>query len=113
MSIASKLVELSLAKAAIKAAIENRNPSVPPTGALSSFPGAVGSIPGVEPVAPSNIPPVRFIDYDGTVLHSYTAAEAQALQQRLEKLERDLPGHTAQSAAAHSTRFPPWMGFKK
>ena len=46
-------------------------------------------------------------------LQTQYAAEQQTLLKRVSQLENDLPGHTAQSAEAHATRFPPWMGFKK
>ena len=46
-------------------------------------------------------------------LQKQCASEQQTLLKRVSQLENDLPGHTAQSAEAHATRFPPWMGFKK
>lgn len=44
MSVASELLVLAQNKAGIKAAIEYKNPSIPPTDALSSFPPAISSI---------------------------------------------------------------------
>lgn len=45
MSIASQLVKLADNKAAIKAAIEAKSPTVPPTDSLAQWPEAIASIP--------------------------------------------------------------------
>ena len=45
MSIASELTDLANNKAAIKAAIAAKNPTVPPTDALAQWPTAIASIP--------------------------------------------------------------------
>ena len=45
MSIASELSTLAANKAAIKAAIEAKNPATPPTGDMSQWPTAIASIP--------------------------------------------------------------------
>lgn len=44
MSIASELTTLANNKAAIKAAIEAKNPTIPPTDNLSQWPTSIGSI---------------------------------------------------------------------
>ena len=80
MSIATELTNLAANRDAIKAAIEAKNPSVAPTSALSSFPASIASIPtggGGDAEPPEK--DVIFIDYDGHILHSYTAAEAAQL----------------------------------
>ena len=45
MSIPTELSHLTLNKAAIKAAIEAKLPSIPPTDALSRWPASIMSIP--------------------------------------------------------------------
>ena len=82
MSIASELTTLATNKANIKAAIEAMNPATAPTDVLSQWPTAIASIPtggGGGGGGGSESAPVIFRDYDGTILHSYSAAEAAAL----------------------------------
>ena len=50
MSIASELSTLAANKAAIKAAIEAQNPSIPPTDSLAQWPTSIASIGGSAPV---------------------------------------------------------------
>ena len=79
MSIATELTNLATNRDAIKAAIEAKNPATAPGTGLASFPAAIASIPtgggGAEPPEKD----VIFIDYDGRILYSYTAAEAAQL----------------------------------
>ena len=79
MSIASELTTLSNNKVNIKSALVAMNPATPLTDALAQWPIAIASIPtgGGSSPNPSNM--VKFYDYDGTLLHSYTVEEAQAL----------------------------------
>ena len=57
MSISSELSELSANKAAIKAAIEAKNPTTPPTAALGQWPTAIASIPGPKPEQSKTVTP--------------------------------------------------------
>ena len=90
MSIASQLATLAANKAAIKAAILAKNPATPLTDALSSWPASIKSIPSGGAFADGE---VKFIDYDGHVLISYTAAEASTLTAM-----PSLPSHEGLSA---------------
>lgn len=77
MSIASELTTLATNKANIKVAIQSKSPLIEPTEVLSHWPTSIGSIF----VNVDDEKPVRFIDFDGTVLHSYTVEEAQGLEE--------------------------------
>ena len=76
MSIASEIQALVANKTAIKNAILAKSPATPLTDALSSWPASIESIPSG---GASTGGEVKFIDYDGSVLTSYTTAEASAL----------------------------------
>lgn len=71
MSILSRLEQLALDKAAIKDAIERKNPKIPPTGDLAQWPTSIESIPRVaEWVKPSGWPDIKSILDSDT--HDYT-----------------------------------------
>lgn len=93
MSIASELTTLATNKANIKSALMAMNPATPPTDALAQWPIAIASIPtgGGSSADPENM--VKFYDYDGTLLHSYTVEEAQSLTEM-----PSLPSHEGLSA---------------
>lgn len=76
MSIASELADLASNKAAIKAAIEAKGPSVAPTDALSQWPTAIASIQTADDLADKV---TRFFDVDGNVLYAYTKKQTAAL----------------------------------
>ena len=80
MSIASELTTLANNKAAIKAAIEAKNPTIPPTDNMSNWATSIDSIQSGGS-SPAKMNDVVFRDYDGTILHSYTKQEALALTQ--------------------------------
>lgn len=80
MSIADQISRLQGAKADIKTAIEGKGVSVPSSALLDSYPDYIDAIQqggGGNPTAPDN--DVIFIDYDGTIRYSYTAAEFSQL----------------------------------
>ena len=84
MSVQSEITRLENAKAAIKAAIEGKGVTVPEATRLDGMAALIESIEaggggggGSAPSAKWN--DVTFIDYDGTVLYSYTLAQAQAM----------------------------------
>lgn len=81
MSIASEVQALVANKIAIKNAILAKSPATPPGDNLSDWPTSIGSIPsgGGGGGEGDSDKLIKFIDYDGTVLTSYTAAEALAL----------------------------------
>ncbi len=71
MSIADELSRIQGAKAGLKTAITNKGVAVPDTALIDAYPALVDQITtggggGVD---------VQFIDYDGTVLHSYSKDE--------------------------------------
>lgn len=90
MSIASEIQALVANKTAIKNAILAKSPATPLTDALSSWPASIESIPSGGASASGE---VKFIDYDGSVLTSYTSAEASALTAM-----PSLPSHEGLSA---------------
>ena len=73
MSIASEITRLQTAKADLKTSIENKGVAVSSSATLDEYPALVDAIPtgggGLEPKL------VNFIDYDGTLLHSYDDEE--------------------------------------
>lgn len=78
MSIVSEITRLQNAKSAIKTAIENKGVTVG-NGTLDTYAGKINDIQtggGSSAVVRKD---VNFYDYDGTLLHSYTLAEIQAL----------------------------------
>ena len=75
-TIAQELTALTQNKAAIKAAIEAKNPSVMPGDDLGNWPSSIESIPTGSKVTEND---VIFIDYDGTILYSYSAEEVANL----------------------------------
>lgn len=84
MSISSEITRLTQAKADIKTAIENKGVTVPSSAKLDDYPELIDDIEqgssgggGGGEIAKEN--DVNFIDYDGTILHSYTAEEFLAL----------------------------------
>jgi len=77
MSIATEIQTLQANKAAIKAAIEAKNPAVAPTNVLSQWPDSIASISSGE--CPPVEKGVNFRDYDGALLYSYTQAETAEL----------------------------------
>ena len=78
MGIYEKLNTIRSAKADICQAILDKNPSVPPTDDIRQWPTAIASISGGS--SPSASPnDVVFRDYDGTILHSFTADEVASM----------------------------------
>lgn len=77
-TIAQELTALTQNKAAIKAAIEAKNPSVMPGDDLANWTTSIESIPTNRKADKNG---VMFIDYDGTILHSYSAAEVANMTQ--------------------------------
>ena len=90
MSIQTELTRITNAKAAIKTAIEGKGVTVPAGTLLDGMAALIESIEagggGTTPYAKWN--DVTFIDYDGSVLYSYSLAEVSALTQLPE-----LPSH--------------------
>ena len=83
MSISSEISRLTQAKADIKTAIESKGVTVPTNAKLDDYPELIDDIEqggggggGGETAKEKD---VNFIDYDGTILHSYTAEEFLAL----------------------------------
>lgn len=74
MSIATEISRLQGAKADIKTAIEGKGVPVPSSALLDSYPDYIDAIQqgGGGAVEEND---VIFIDYDGTILYSYSAAE--------------------------------------
>lgn len=60
-------------------AIRSRGGTSAPLAYPSGFVSAIAAIPAGGGSEPTEVKDVNFIDYDGTLLHSYTTAEAQAL----------------------------------
>ena len=75
MSIATEIQRLQQAKSDLAVAIEGKGVTVPSTTKIDGYPALVDAIQQGE-LAPQD---VNFIDYDGTLLHSYTAEEFLAL----------------------------------
>lgn len=79
-TIADKFEYLLDTKAAIKNAIVAKGVEVESSATFRSYAEAIGSIESGGNAAPESLPKgVNFYDYDGTLLHGYTVAEAQAL----------------------------------
>jgi len=93
MSIASEIERLQNAKSALKTAIEGKGVSVPASTKLDGYSALVNSIEqgggggGGTTASPND---VEFIDYDGTIVASYSAAEFAGLAAL-----PDNPDHTA------------------
>lgn len=79
MSIATEIIRLRNAKAALKESIEAKGVTVEDTAKLDEYPALVDTIPqgsgGVEEKD------VNFYDYDGTCVYSYTKDEFLALNE--------------------------------
>ena len=79
MSIASEISRLQTAKADLKTAIEGKGVTVPSSAKLDSYSTYVDSIEQEGGGGTSESKSVVFIDYDGTVVQSYTPSEFAAL----------------------------------
>ena len=85
MSVQSEITRLEAAKAAISQAITEKGVTVPNGTMLDAMAPLISAIEagggggGGSPSVSATSKDVNFIDYDGTLLYSYTAAEAQAL----------------------------------
>ena len=82
MSIQTELTRIKNAKAAIKTAIEGKGVTVPDATLLDGMAALIESIEaggGGGAVTSAKWSDVTFIDYDGSVLYSYSLDEAQAL----------------------------------
>lgn len=94
MSIATEIIRLQNAKAALKESIEAKGVTVGDTAKLNEYPALVDSISqgsgGVEEKD------VNFYDYDGTCLYSYTKDEFLALSEM-----PALPDHSDEGAIAN------------
>jgi len=73
-TISDKIQAILASKADIAAAIEEKGGIVPQK--LSEYGNAIRALPSGEEQEPADL---EFIDYDGTVLHRYTYAQAMAL----------------------------------
>lgn len=73
MSIASEISRLQTAKSALKTSIENKGVTVPSTTLIDGYASLVDQISGGGSANLSD--PVRFFDYDGTLVYSYSAAD--------------------------------------
>ena len=76
MSIASEIQALVANKIAIKNAILAKSPTTPPGDNLSDWPTSIESIPSG---GGDSSKPIKFRDYDGVVLHSYTVDEVASM----------------------------------
>ena len=74
MGIYEKLNIIRSAKTDIYQAILDKNPSVPPTDDIRQWPTAIASIS--ESASQND---VVFRDYDGKILHSYTADKVASM----------------------------------
>ena len=85
MSVQSEITRLEAAKAAISQAITEKGVDVPAGTMLDAMAPLISAIEagggggGGSPSISVTSKDVNFIDYDGTLLYSYTVAEAQAL----------------------------------
>ena len=81
MSIANEITRLQTAKADLKTAIENKGVTVPSSAKLDSYSSYVDSIEQGGGGGGSSVPEndVNFIDYDGTIVNSYSAEEFASL----------------------------------
>lgn len=77
MSIASEITRLQTAKANLKTAIETKGVTVSSSALLDDYPALVESIPSGGGAIEEKT--VNFVDFDGTLVASYTGAEAQSL----------------------------------
>lgn len=78
MSIATEITRLATAKSNIKTAIENKGVQVPSSTKLDAYPQYISQIEGGGG-GDEEWKDVNFIDYDGTLLYSYTSQEFLAL----------------------------------
>jgi len=67
--------DIALAVDSIATAIAGKGGTLPNNPGLMDFPGGINSIPD-----PGDVKPVRFYDYDGTLITSYTTQEFAALE---------------------------------
>ena len=82
MSIQSEIDRIIAAVGNAYNKVSEKGGTLPASQTVASLATAIDSIPaggGGETPASANWNDVTFIDYDGSVLHSYTLAEAQAL----------------------------------
>ena len=77
MTIADEIQALSADRTAIQNAILAKGGTVTSADGFDDFANAIATIPSGEAVAEQK--DVNFIDYDGTIVHSYTASEFAAL----------------------------------
>ena len=76
MSIATEITRLQTAKSDLKTSIENKGVTVPSATTLDGYAALVDQISsGGGGGGGSATDPVRFIDYDGTILYSYSAED--------------------------------------
>ena len=73
-TLQNNAADIALAVDSIATAISGKGGTLPNNPGLMDFPGGVNSIPD-----PGTIKPVRFYDYDGTLVASYTPQEFAAL----------------------------------
>lgn len=79
MSIASEIQRLQGAKDDIKTAIQAKGVTVPASAKLDTYDTYIAQIDGGGGVTPVASKDVDFLDYDGTVVYSYSAAEFATL----------------------------------
>lgn len=77
MSIATEITRLQGAKASLKTAIENKGVTVSSSALIDAYPALVDSIPTGGGAVEEKT--VNFVDFDGTLVASYTGEEVQAL----------------------------------
>jgi hypothetical protein len=72
MSVANEITRLQGAKASLKTSIENKGVTVPSSTKLDGYSALVEQIQQGGGKVPSMDDDVRFFDYDGELLYSYT-----------------------------------------
>ena len=80
MAISDEITRLQQAKAALKTSIEGKGVTVSSDATLDDYPALVDSIEtGGGGGSVSEEPTVKFIDYDGSIVESYTPSEFASL----------------------------------
>lgn len=100
MSISDRLEQLALNKAAIKDAIERKNPKIPPTGDLAQWPAAIESIPRGEDHPDKWVKPEMWPDIE-VILSADTNTDY--IYKRIELLDNSMAKTTFAGANAYLT----------
>ena len=97
MAIATEITRLQAAKSGIKAAIAGKGVTVPDAATIDAYAQYIDSIPsGGQEQATAEIDDVTYIDYDGTVVATYSASEFAELASHPANPDRTTEGLTAQ-----------------